>query len=263
MILRHTWPKKLWFAVVCSWQHHTEDWNPPELKKQPVIGLTVVPKARLVVRRKRGSRRRRKKFVGGDKESMSITEDVQSSHLRRSHDLGSSVSWGIRSRFNPVSQQAYILSPVILGGQNSPSRFISLALRWSNGYDSGRLSRWPGKSGWIFEGGRSGGWLIGAPAGFFFWSDGRQTLLLIIRLRLSAAFPVAAPSGVHPSLLASAISDNPWSGKLYSWLDDPGLFEEEIWFVRTSRASVRHLAMETRENKERPRIQRMGKGLTE
>lgn len=257
MNLRRTCPKKSCWDVVCSWQHHTDDWNPPKPKKQPVIGLTVASKARLAARR----RRWRKKLVSSDKECMSMTKDIQSSHLRRSHDLGSNVSWMIRSRLNPVSQNAYLLWPAIFGGQISSSRFSSLGSRWSNGYDSGRLSRWPGRSGFNFEGDCDGGGVSWAPAGFFS-SCGRQILPLAIKLRLSAAFPVAAPSGMHPSLFALAISDNPWPGRSYSWLDDPGLFDEEIWSVRTSGASVRHLAMETNENKERPRIQRMGKSLT-
>lgn len=191
-----------------------------------------------------------------------MTEDVQSSHLRRSHDLGSNLSWMIRSRLNPVSQYAYLLSPAILGGQISSSRFSSLGSRWSNGYDSGRLSRWPGRSTLSFEGDRDGVGGSWAPAGFFPCFGGWQTLPLAIKWRLSTAFPVTAPPGMHISLFAPATWDNPWLGGSYSWLDAPGLFEEEIWSVRTSGASVRHLAMETNENKERLRIQRMDKSLT-
>lgn len=191
-----------------------------------------------------------------------MTEDVQSSHLRRSHDLGSNLSRMIRSMVNPVSQYAYLLSPAILGGQISSSRFSSLGLRWSNGYDSGRLSRWPGRSTLSFEGGRDGVGPSWASAGFFPCFGGWQNLPLAIKWRLSTAFPVAARPGMHISLFASAIWDNPWLDGSYSWLDAPGLFEEEIWSVRTSGASMRHLAMETNENKERLRIERMDKNLT-
>lgn len=45
--LRPTVPHSSDFVVVCSWQHHTDAWYPPEPKKQPAIGLTVISKTRL------------------------------------------------------------------------------------------------------------------------------------------------------------------------------------------------------------------------
>lgn len=62
MNLIPTIPQTSDFVVVCSWQHHTDAWNPSEPKKQPVIGLTVISRIRLkksiVVR----SGRRKKTF---------------------------------------------------------------------------------------------------------------------------------------------------------------------------------------------------------
>lgn len=183
-----------------------------------------------------------------------MTKHVQSWHLSRSHDLGSSILWMIRSTVNPESQYAYLLSAVKVVEQISSSRFSSLGPRWSNGYDSGRLSRWPGRSGLIFEGcfgrgdGGGAGW---TRVGSFCCTGGTQIVPLPTKLRLpTTLFPVAPASEVHASLFASAMSDNPWPERSYSWLDGPRLFEGETWSVRrTSGASVIHVAIKTNEKK--------------
>lgn len=185
-----------------------------------------------------------------------MTKHVQSWHLSRSHDLGPDLSWRTRSRLNPESQYAYLLSAVKVGEQISSSRFISLGPRWSNGYDSGRLSRWPGRSGLIFEGCRGrgdggDGGAVGTRAGLFCCNGGTQILPLPTKLRLPKTFfPVLPASEVHASLFASAMSDNPWADRSPSWLGGPKLFEGETWSVRrTSGASVRHVPVKTNEKK--------------